>query len=116
VQSFITKHASWWEKDAEATAWAVTRAGELAAQNLSPARQLQIVERELGQYFPEYAPQPERPKAKAVSLSQPGTRASSPRGKTFADMPKEAQDAAAYFEKKGVSRDDYVREYFAGQG
>lgn len=116
VQGFIQKHASWWGKDQEATAWAVSRAGELAAKGIGPARQLQIVERELGQLFPEYAPQ-EKPKPKAVSLSQPGSRTSTSRAKGFSDLPKEAQDAAIDFEKRGrCSRDEYAREYFAGQG
>jgi hypothetical protein len=115
VQGFIEKHSGWFNKDQEATAWAINRAGELANQGLSPARQLAVVERELGQYFPEYVQQQEKPKAKAAPLTQPGSRGNAVRGKTFSDLPKEAQEAALYFEKKGVSRDQYVKNYFEGQ-
>lgn len=115
VQTFVEKHSGWFNKDAEATAWAVNRAGELAKQGLGAARQVAIVERELAQYFPEYAPQQEKPKPKAAPLSQPGTRGNTMRGKSFNDLPKEAQEAALYFETKGVSREQYVKSYFEGQ-
>ena len=114
AQPFIERHAAWFGKDQEATAWAQHRAGELANQGLSPARQLAVVERELGQYFPEYAQQ-EKPKPKPAPLTQPGSRSATPRGRTFNDLPKEAQEAAVYFEKKGVSREQYVKSYFEGQ-
>jgi hypothetical protein len=112
--SFIERNASWWEKDQEATAWARNRAGELGQQGIGPARQIAIVERELAQFFPEYAPQ-DKPKPRPAPLTQPGARSATPRGKTFADLPKEAQEAALYFEKKGVSREDYIKSFFEGQ-
>lgn len=115
VQSFVEKHSTWFQKDQEATNWAVRRADQLAKEGLSPARQLAIVERELGTYFPEYAPQTVQPKAKAAPLTQPGSRGNTARVKSFNDLPKEAQEAALYFEKKGVSRDQYVKSYFEGQ-
>lgn len=115
VREFTERHSAWFNKDQEATAWAVNRAGELASKGIGPARQLAIVERELVTLFPEYAPKSAQPKAKAVPLSQPGNRSASQRGKTFSDLPKEAQEAAVYFEKKGVSREQYVKSYFDGQ-
>lgn len=115
TQSFVEKHASWWQRDQEATAWAINRAGQLGQQGItSPARQLAIVERELAQMFPELVV-PEKPKPKPAPLMQPGNRGGSGRAKTFNDLPKEAQEAAIYFEKKGVSREDYIKSYFDGQ-
>lgn len=115
VQGFMERHSSWLNKDQEATSWAFNRAEQLAAQGLSPARQLAVVEKELGTYFPEYAPQPAQPKAKAVALTPPGNRGGTQRTKTFADLPKEAQAAALSFEKKGVTREQYVASYFQSQ-
>lgn len=115
VQAFAERHASWFHKDDEATRWAYTRAEQLHQQNFSASRQMAIIERELGTYFPEHVPQQAAPKPKAVALSQPGNRSSTPRGKTFADLPKEAQQAAVDFEKKGVTRAQYVKSYFEGQ-
>lgn len=115
VQSFVERHAAWFGKDPEATAWAKNRSTQLHESGLSAARQLAVIERELGTYFPEYAPKPEQPKAKAAPLTQPGSRGNTPRGKSFSDLPKEAQEAALYFEKKGVSREQYVKSYFEGQ-
>lgn len=113
--SFVERHASWWGKDQEATAWAINRGDQLAQSGIvSPARQIAIVERELAQLFPEYAPQ-EKPKPKAVALTQPGSRGSTSRAKTFADLPKEAQQAAISYERKGVSREQYVKIYFEEQ-
>lgn len=114
VQGFMERHSAWLNKDQEATSWAFNRAEQLAAQGLTPARQLAVVERELATYFPEYAPQ-EKPKPKPAPLSQPGNRGGTTRGKTFADLPKEAQAAAISFEKKGVTREQYVASYFQSQ-
>jgi len=114
VQAFTEKHAAWFNKDQEATTWAFNRAEELSKKGFGPARQVAIVERELAQYFPEYAPQ-EKPKAKAVALTQPGNRAATSRGKSFNDLPSEAQKEAIFFESKGVTRDQYVASYFQSQ-
>lgn len=113
-EAFQERHSSWLNKDKVATSWAINRAEQLAKQGNDEATQLAIVERELRLVFPEYAPQPAQPKAKAVPLSQPGSRSGNPRAKTFSDLPREAQEAAISFEKKGVSRDQYVKIYFEG--
>ena len=114
AQGFVEKHAAWFGKDQEATNWARNRAGDLANQGISPARQLQIVERELATLFPEYA---EKPKPKAVALSQPGNRGgTTQRAKTFADMPAEAQKAAKDFAATGkITLQQYADSYFQSQ-
>lgn len=115
AQEFVARHANWWGKDREATAWAQQRAGQLAQQGLSPSRQLQVVERELATYFPEYAPQ-EKPKPKVTQLTQPGKRGAVKKELTLSDLPKEAQEAAKYFEKKGVSIAEYLKSYKEQEG
>jgi hypothetical protein len=116
VESFIQKHASWWNKDQEATNWVVNRANQLIEQGItSPARHAAIVERELPTYFPEYATPSVQPKAKAVALTQPGNRSGAKRALSLNDLPKEAQQAAAYFKTKGVSTEDYLASYIQSQ-
>ncbi|MCH9836746.1 hypothetical protein K0U83_13850 [bacterium] len=116
VENFIQKHASWWNKDQEATNWVVSRANQLIEQGItSPARHAAIIERELGSYFPEYAPQTAQPKAKAAPLTQPGRRGNTPRAITLSDLPKEAREAAAYFKTKGVSEEQYLASWNEGQ-
>lgn len=114
VEDFLERH-SWLKTDKEAANWASNRAGELAAQGLGTARQLAAVEREAKNLFPEYFKQ-EEPKPKGVPLNKPGIRGgSSPRAKTFAALPKEAQKEALYYEKKGIPREDYAKTYFEEQ-
>lgn len=113
VQQFSERNANWFQKDQEATRWAVNRAQQLAEQGLSEQRQLATVEREVGQYFPEYAP---KPKPKSADLTPPGNRGGTKRGHTFNDLPAEAQKEALYWEGKGIKREDYVKSYFEQEG
>lgn len=116
AQDFVQRNAHWWGKDQEASAWAQQRAGQLAEQGLSPARQLAVVERELATYFPEYAPKAEKPKPRPAPLTEPGNRGGSKRAKGFADLPKEAQKEALYWEGKGIAREDFAKTYFSEEG
>lgn len=111
VAAFKERNAAWFDKDDDATRWAVNRAGELAKQGIgSPARQLAIVEREAKQLFPEFFPEP----AKGVPLSKPGPRGNSqPQGKGFTALPADVQAAALDYERRGVcSKDEYAKIYF----
>lgn len=110
--SFKQRNAVWFEKDAEATAWAINRAGQLGQQGInSPARQLAIVEREAKELFPEYFE--EAPKPKAAHLNKPGNRGATPQAKGFSSLPKDVQDAALDYEKRGVcDRDEYAKIYY----
>ena len=114
--SFKERNASWFNKDEEATAWAINRAGQLGQQGIiSPARQLAIVEREARELFPEYFE--EAPKPKAAPLNKPGNRGATPQAKGYSSLPKEVQDAAVDYEKRGVcSREEYARIYYEQGG
>lgn len=117
VAKFEERNASWFQKDPDATRWAINRAGQLAESGIgSAARQLDIVEREAKQLFPEFF-QKEEPASKGADLTRPGARGGAPRGgKTFADLPKSAQAVALDYEKRGIfKRDDYVKTYFEEQ-
>lgn len=111
TMSFVERNAHWFQKDAEATAWAVARTDELAKTGLGPARQLAIVEREAKQLFPEFF-EAEKPKPKPAPLNTPGARSASPARRGFASLPPEAQKEALYFEKKGVPREEYAKTYY----
>ncbi len=112
THSFIERNANWFQKDQEATAWAINRTNELAATGLGHARQLAIVEREAKQMFPEFF-EAEKPKPKAAPLNTPGTRAAVSAKKGFASLPADAQKAALDFEaKRGINREEYAKIYY----
>ncbi len=111
AQAFLERN-TWMESDKEAAVWAQTRAGQLAEQGLSAAKQLEIVEREAKDFFPQHFKQPDKPKP--APLSKPGNRGGKPRGKSFATLPKEAQAEALDFEKRrGVDKEEFAKEYYA---
>lgn len=111
TRSFVERNGHWFQKDAEATAWAIKRTDELASTGLGPARQLAIVEREAKQLFPEFF-EVEKPKPKPAPLNTPGVRSAAPARRGFASLPPEAQKEALYFEKKGVPREEYAKTYY----
>ncbi len=112
TQSFVERNANWFQKDPEATAWAVNRTNELAMTGLGPARQLAIVEREAKAMFPEFF-EAEKPKPKPAPLNSPGARSGSIAKKSFASLPPEAQKAALDFEaRRGINREDYAKTYY----
>lgn len=109
--SFVERNASWFQKDTEATTWAVNRTEELAKQGFGVARQLAIVEREAKSLFPEFF-DAEKPKPKPAPLNVPGARSAAPAKRGFASLPPDAQKEALYYEKKGLSREDYAKTYY----
>jgi len=112
THSFIERNANWFQKDQEATAWAINRTNELAATGLGHARQLAIVEREAKTMFPEFF-EAEKPKPKAAPLNNPGTRVAATSRKGFASLPADAQKAALDFEaKRGINREEYAKIYY----
>ncbi len=115
VATFKSKN-DWFEKDTDATTWAVNRAGELGKQGISPERQLQIVEREAKNLFPDLYPEATRP-AKAAPLNAPGNRGSAAAAKGFSALPADAQKAALDYDKRGIiTKDEYARMYFEENG
>lgn len=114
TQQFLDRN-SWFNKDQEATAWALARASELSNQGISAARQIAVVEREAKGVFPEHFSSPAP--SKAAPLNSPGNRGSRSAAKGFASLPKDVQSAALGYEKRGVcSKEDYAKEYYEEQG
>ena len=112
THAFIERNASWFQKDQEATAWAINRTNELAATGLGHARQLAIVEREAKAMFPEFF-EAEKPKPKPAPLNTPGNRAAVSGKKGFSSLPADAQKAAIDFERtRGIKREDYAKIWY----
>lgn len=98
----------WFNTDPEAAAYAFA----ICEQNKTkPAEeQLRLAEIAVKKRFPEHFPDGKKPQP---AVSDPASRMSDrPKGKTFADLPRDAQAACVQFEKKGVKRADYVKSYF----
>lgn len=118
TQDFLTRHESWWNKDQEATQFAVRRAEELAAQGLSPARQVAAVEREMKGLFPDLFEEekPSRQTAKPAPLNAPGNRGAQVSKRGFSSMPADAQKVALDYERRGVcSKEEYASIYYEDQ-
>ena len=112
THSFVERNANWFQKDKEATAWAINRTNELAATGLGHARQLAIVEREAKAMFPEFF-EAEKPKPKPAPLNTPGNRAAVSGKKGFSSLPADAQKAAIDFERtRGIKREDYAKIWY----
>lgn len=113
TESFTAKHAGWWQKDAEATQYAITRAGHYAEQGLSAARQLAAVEQDMKGVFPDLFPAPAKA---APQVARPGSRTAvtSSRTKGLHDLPAEAQAVARdMHERLGIPLETYVKNYFS---
>lgn len=107
VEEFTARNP-WFTTDKDAAAFAYA----ICEQNktLPADEQLKLAEAGVRKRFPEHFPNPKTPQP---AVNEPGTRtAATPRGKTFADLPRDAQAACISFEKKGVKRADYVKTYY----
>lgn len=110
AEQFAQRNSSWFQKDPEATAWTINRATELARQGLGPKRQVEIVEREARQMFPDLFPEQ---KSRGAPLNKPGARGASATQKGFSALPADAQKAALDYEKAGrCTKEEYAKIYF----
>ena len=107
VSDFAARNP-WFKTDPEAAAFAYAICE--ANKTLPAEEQLKLAEEGVRKRFPEHFP---KSKAPQPAVADAGTRAAAqPKGKTFADLPRDAQAACLQFEKKGVKRADYVKSYF----
>lgn len=112
VAEFKSRNA-WFERDPVARNLAIHVCGLNA--NLAPGEQLKIAEEEVKRRFPEHFPAPVKPQAQVNEPNGRGPGRKS-NGKTFADLPKAAQDIAIKFEnERGVPRAEYAAKYFTQQ-
>lgn len=106
----------WFGSDPEAKALAIAVAEKF--RNSPPDVQFEEARKAVHKRFPEYAPQSDTP-AKVIEVGEPATRARETRkGKTFHDLPAEAQQAARLLVSRGLlkSTDGYVQQYFNKEG
>jgi hypothetical protein len=128
AQDFAQRHASWFNKNEEATNYAVNRAQHYAEQGLSHARQLAAVEKDMRGLFPELFEDPEtRPATKSPpSVGAPQrTARPAPREKGYATLPPEARKACdAYVARNGTRfasmsatqvRDQWAKNFYEDQ-
>jgi len=115
--SFQERNAGWWNVDPEATAFAIGLGNTYAAQGMSAAEQFEAAEKAVKKRFPEHFEDtpsltPAKPQPRAPLMGG-GQRSSQPRKGpiTLADLPREAQDAAKRFEKRGVKMSDFLKNW-----
>lgn len=115
-QNFAQKHAVWFNKDQEATNYALARADHYAKQGLAGARQLAAVEKDMKDVFPDLFPAPAKQPA-AVHRPSSRSATASNRAKTFHDLPREAQEVARGMVDRGVlpNTEAYVKSYFENE-
>ena len=105
AEDFAQRNASWFNKDQEATTYAVNRAEHYANQGLSPARQLAKVEKDMRETFPElFADVEAKPQAKNPPTLGAPSRTARPaaREKGYATLSPDARKACdAYVERNG---------------
>lgn len=107
MAEFVARNP-WYSKDEDAAAYAFAICERNKSK--SPEEQLRLAEEGVRKRFPEHFSEAKKAQP---AVSDPGSRiASTPKGKTFADLPRDAQAACVSFEKKGVKRADYVKSYF----
>lgn len=124
AQDFASRHSSWFNKDQEATAYAIQRAGHYAEQGLSAARQLKAVEKDMRELFPELfsddagKPNPKPPPAVGTPAR---TARPAPREKGYATLPPEARKACDKWVEQNKSRgawatkDTWAKSYYEDQ-
>lgn len=108
------KDNPWFGTDPIAKAVAIQTAQIYADDGKTPAEQLEAAKKAVLQRFPEYAP--EKPKAPDVAKPAGGA-APARKGKSFHDLPADAQQAAKLMASKGYGTvEGYVKQYFNKEG
>lgn len=116
VEDFTERHSAWFNVDPDATAYALSVAQLQANQGATPAEQVAAAEKAVKKRFPEHfedAPAAQAKTAPRAPMMGGGNRSAQPRKGplTLADLPREAQDAAKRFEKRGVKMSDFLKNW-----
>jgi hypothetical protein len=116
IQSFVQR-SPWFGYNGNrlATRVAIEVAEEKARQGRPPNEQAEAAEAEVKKRFPELFPAPPKP---APTVAAPTSRSTGSRkgGKTFNDMPPEAQAMARdYLERRGIPLEKYTELFFKDQ-
>lgn len=119
LQAEFEEANPWFKTDAVMRGAAIELSAELQAEGFTGKALGREIARRIREDFPHKfrgekpAENPNRRLPGAVE----GQTAPRTRGKTFSDLPPEAKETAAFFEKsvKGFNRDKFVKDYFAEQ-
>jgi hypothetical protein len=114
----------WYEKDDEATAYAVGISQRLAAQGKSVEDQLKAAAEGVRKRFPELFEDEKQKSRQAPNVNAPGTRQAAPqkREKSAADLPRDVRAAGEEFVKMAEAKgrkytiEDYAKTYFTETG
>lgn len=103
----------WYEKDSSMRLYADKIGEYIDAQNpeIPFSELLEKVTEKVKKEFPSKFINPKRNTAPSVESSQSGNKKG---GKTFADLPREARDAFARWERNGIkiTKEEYTKKYF----
>lgn len=118
AQDFASQNP-WFNTDPIARQLAIATAETV--KHLPPAEQFRRAQEEVFKRFPEHAPKGEaKEPAKAIDVATPAATATQvKKGKTFHDLPKEAQQAARALQARGLlpgGVDGYVTQFFNEEG
>lgn len=112
-EAWVEANSSWFQKDKAMTAATVAIANEVEAElGLTTGKRFYAeVTQRVKEAFPHKFTNPNRAAPAAVEGHTPPR----PRGKSFSDLPADAQAMCAQFERdiKGFKREQYVKDYFA---
>jgi len=112
VDQFKARHSAWFEVDPSATDLAIATAERYKA--LPIPQQLEKVEEVVRKRFPEYfdAPKPAAKPQASVSNANGRMAATPARKQGYDALPPDAKKAAAVWEKKGVTKEQFAQEYW----
>lgn len=108
----------WFGKDRALTAAAAALGEEVIGEGYTGKAQIKEVDRRLREQFPEKFAKPENPARRApATIEGGGTPRRGSGGKSFSDMPREHQEMCLDLmrQSKAINKDNYAREFFAGQ-
>lgn len=114
----------WYEKDDEATAYAIGISQRLAAQGKSVEDQLKAAAEGVRKRFPELFEEEKPARRQAPQVNVPGSRQAVPqkREKSAADLPRDVRAAGEEFVRMAESKgrkytiEDYAKTYFSETG
>jgi len=116
VADFMERNAAWYNRDEEATAFAVSLSQRLAAKKVPVPDQLRQVEVAVRKRFPEHYPPARKP---AIAVNGAGSRQAEARlGDAVARLPASARRVGEDFVRKGLVKNigDYAAAWHEENG
>lgn len=114
VQTWLDdKDNDWFHKNVPMSGWATYAHGENVKNGMSEAESLRAISEDARKTFPNYFENPARKAPGSVTPPSPPRKMVEKKGKTFEDLPKEAQKQCDRFVKQiaGFTREQYLKDY-----